>query len=187
MIISPGQMSDVEDLHEWKEKVIARDDGRCVNCESDQRVAACFIVPPDVGGKLRTKNGVTICRNCRIAAESSRTLPQRIDNKTPINFLISTKLHKTVKAYATNGSKFGSVSALLRAMVTSFITQPEMYVDLQSWQDRGSEVKVNGWVNGAQYELFKSMCQERGISYTDALKGLLLVAVEGYEPNDGRH
>jgi len=65
-------------------------------------------------------------------------------------------------------------------MITSFITQPELYEDLQSWQDAGSDVKVNGWVDGAQYEVFKGMCQERNLSYTDALKGLLLVAVDGY-------
>ena len=71
-------------------------------------------------------------------------------------------------------------------MISSFITQPELYEDLSNWQDGGSDVKVNGWVDGAQYEVFKVMCRDRGLSYTDALKGLLLVAIDGYEPS-GQH
>jgi hypothetical protein len=178
--IRPGVMSDVTDIQEWKAKVLERDGGACVNCELKERVAACFVIPPEAGGKLRVSNGVTICRNCRIAADGARVLPQRIDNKTPINFLMSTRLHQTVTAYAADGSRFGSLSALLRAMISSFIIQPELYEDLQNWQDAGSDVKVNGWVDGAQYEVFKNMCHDRGMSYTDALKALLLVAVEGY-------
>lgn len=181
--IRPGHMSDVTDIEDWKKKVLERDEGACINCGLRDRVAACFVIPPEAGGKLRVSNGVTICRNCRIAADGARVLPQRIDNKTPINFLIGTSLHKSVLSYARNGSRFGSVSALLRAMISSFITQPELYEDLQNWQDEGSDVKVNGWVDGAQYEVFKNMCHDRGMSYTDALKALLLVAVEGYVPS----
>jgi len=72
----------------------------------------------------------------------------------------------------------------MRAMIASFITQPELYEDLQNWQDSGSAVKVNGWIDGSQYEIFKSMCRDRGLSYTDALKALLLVAIDEYEPED---
>lgn len=182
----PGPMSDVSDLRDWKAKVIARDGGECVNCSSGQKVAACFVIPPEVGGHLRVSNGITVCRVCRLAADSTRVLPQRIDNKTPINFLISSTLHRSVHAYVHNGSKYGSMSALMRAMIANFITQPEQYEDLQSWQDKGSDVKVNGWVDGQQYEVFKGMCRSRGVSYTDALKGLLLVAVEGYGA-DSKH
>lgn len=171
-------------LSDWKAKVLERDANSCVNCSSEDKVAACFVVPVEVGGNLRVSNGVTVCRECRIAAESSRVLPQRIDNKTPINFLISDGLHKVVNQYVHNGSKFGSVSALMRSMISSYITQPELYEDLQSWQDAGSDVKVNGWVDGLQYQIFKGMCKSKGISYTDALKGLLLVAIDGYEPAD---
>lgn len=176
-------MSDVSSLDEWKTKVIARDGGECVNCGINQKVTACFIVPPEVGGKLRTSNGVSVCRECRIAAESARVLPTRIDNKTPINFLISRKLQETVSDYAHNGSNFGSVSGVVRQMINAFISSPEMFEDLALWQDPGSDVKINGWVDGSQYETFKRMCQDRGMSYTDALKSLLLVAIDGYKPN----
>ena len=177
----PGPMSDVSSIREWKQSVLTRD-GSCRNCGSPNKLAACFVVPPEVGGHVRTSNGVTVCRECRLRADSARVLPQRIDNKTPVNFLMSSVLHRAVHKYAHNGSKFGTVSALMRAMISSFITQPELYEDLQSWQDAGSAVKVNGWVDGSQYEVFKSMCRDRGLSYTDALKGLLLVAIDGYEP-----
>lgn len=183
MVTGSGPVSDVATLQEWKAKVLERDGG-CVNCGRTSRIAACFVIPPDAGGTLRVQNGVTLCRDCRIAAEGSRFFPQRIDNKTPINFLVSKNLHRCVHAYVRNGSRFGSVSALLRAMISSFITQPELYEDLPMWQDRGSDVKVNGWVDGVQYEVFRQMCKDRGISYTDAFKSLLLVAVEGYDLND---
>ena len=180
---SAGPMSDVDSLREWKDKVLQRDEV-CVNCESAEKLAACFIVPPEVGGHLKTGNGVTVCRECRLKAESARVLPQRIDNKTPVNFLMSKSLHQVVHKYAHNGSRFGTVSALMRAMISSFITQPELYEDLQNWQDGGSDIKVNGWVDGSQYEVFKSMCRDRGMSYTDALKALLMVAIDGYEPTE---
>ena len=182
--IGPGVMSDVSDIKEWTDKVLERDQRSCINCGRSKKVAVCFIVPIEAGGKLRISNGATVCRQCRLAAESVRVLPTRIDNKTPINFLISGVLHKAVYAYVHNGSRFGSVSALLRAMIASFITHPELYEDLEQWQDDGSDVKVNGWVDGHQYEVFKSMCQDRGITYTDSLKSLLLVAVEGGKAPD---
>jgi len=179
--IKPSVISDVPTLEEWKKRVLERDDGKCANCTSSSKVAACFIIPPEVGGKLRLSNGATLCRECRIAAEGSRVLPTRIDNKTPINFLISNNLHEVVNRFAHNGSNFGSISALVRSMISSFIVNPEQYEDLALWQDPGSDVKVNGWVDGSQYEVFKNMCQDRDMSYTDALKSLLLVAVDGYE------
>lgn len=178
---TPGPMSDVSSLRDWKDKVLARDEV-CRNCGSHQKIAACFVIPPEVGGHLRVSNGIVLCRECRIKAESARVLPQRIDNKTPVNFLMSGVLHKTVHKYVHNGSRFGTVSALMRAMISSFITQPELYEDLTNWQDAGSDVKVNGWVDGAQYEVFKGMCRDRGVSYTDALKALLMVAIDGYDP-----
>lgn len=178
-----GPMSDVSSIKDWKEAVLARDEC-CVNCTSPSKLAACFIVPPEVGGHIRVSNGVTVCRECRLRADSARVLPHRIDNKTPVNFLMSQSLHQVVHKYVHNGSRFGTVSALMRTMISSFITQPELYEDLQNWQDDGSAVKVNGWVDGAQYEVFKSMCRDRGLSYTDALKALLLVAIDDYEPQD---
>lgn len=178
--LKPGVLSDVRDLNEWKARVLERDGGKCINCTSSSRVAACFVIPPEVGGKLRVANGATICRECRISAEGARVLPSRIENKTPINFLVSERLHKTVDAFAHNGSNFGSISALVRRMISSFIAEPELYEDIERWQDAGSDVKVNGWVDGHQYEVFKAICQERGMSYTDCLKALLMVAVDGY-------
>ncbi len=182
-----GPMSDVEDIGEWKDRVLERDSSKCVNCERDKRIAVCFIVPPEAGGHLRVSNGVVVCRECRIASESARVLPARIENKAPINFFVSQKLHAYVRGYVHNGSKFGSISALVRRMIYSFITEPDLYEDLAQWQDRGSEVRINGWVDGSQYGAFKEICSGMGMTYTDALKGLLLVAVEGYELTSAEH
>jgi len=173
---------DPASLSAWKTEVLGRDGSRCVNCGGAEKASACFVIPVEAGGKLKVSNGVTVCRECRIAAESTRILPQRIDDKTPINFLISDSLHRLVSKYVHHGSNYGSVSALIRSMILSYITQPELYEDLASWQDVGSDIKINGWVCGWQYDVFKGMCQARNFSYTNALKGLLLVAVDGYKP-----
>ena len=175
---------NVDKIKDWKESVLKRDNGRCVNCERKSHISACFVIPPEAGGRIRTENGVTLCRECRVAADGARVLPVRIDNKTPINFLMSRRLHDAVDRYAKNGSKFGSISALVRRQITSFIVDPELYEDIRQWQDDGSDVKVNGWVDGDQYEVFKRMCQERGLTYTDALKALLLVAIDGYKSDN---
>ena len=183
----PGPMDDVQNVAEWKIRVLERDGNKCVNCERAVRVAVCFIVPPEAGGNLRVSNGAVVCRECRISSESARVLPVRIENKAPINFFVSRKLHTHVSSFVKNGSKFGSVSALVRRMINSYITEPDLYEDLAQWQDRGSEVRINGWVDGTQYGVFKEACSGMGMSYTDALKGLLLVAVEGYEPTPAEH
>lgn len=174
-------------MDQWKRQVLDRDGSCCVNCEKKSRIAPCFIVPPEAGGRVRMQNGVTLCRDCRIATESARVLPLRIDNKTPINFLISSKLHEIVERFAHNGSKFGSISALVRRMIHSFINEPELYEDVGQWQDGGSDVKINGWVDGAEFGRFKVICQERGMTYTDTLKALLLMAIDGYENDNDTH
>lgn len=165
-------------LAEWKRQVLERDNSTCVNCERTTKVAPAFVIPPEAGGRLRPSNGVTVCRECRINAECARVLPQRIDNKTPINFFISKALHANLEKFVRDNSHFGSISALIRHMISAFITAPELFDDLSMWQDRGSDVKVNGWVDGSCYETFKKMCQERGLSFTDAFKSLLLVAMD---------
>ena len=142
------------EVADWKKLVLERDKSTCCNCESKLQVAACFVVPPEAGGRVKLSNGITLCRDCRIVSESARVLPLRIDNKTPINFLISKKLHEAVDSYVHNGSNFGSISSLVRRMISSFITEPELYEDMAQWQDDGSEVKINGWVNGNTYLVF---------------------------------
>lgn len=167
------------DILQWKKQVLERDASTCINCGQTHKVAACFIIPPEAGGRLVVSNGATICRDCRISAEGARVLPVRIEQKTPINFFISKNLHSNIENALEKTEKFGSLSSLVRRMISSFITEPELYEDLSLWQDDGSDVKINGWVDGNQYEVFKRMCQEKNISYTDAMKALLLMAIDG--------
>ncbi len=165
------------DLSEWKRAILERDGSACVNCERTRNIAVRFIVPFEVGGRIRPSNGVTLCRDCRIQSEGAQVMPQKIDNKTPINFFISRNLHDTVNKYA-EVSNFGNISALIRSMIMAFITSPEQFEDLTLFQDHGSDVKINGWVDGSQYTLFKQLCAYRGVSYTDAFKSLLLIAID---------
>ena len=168
-----------ERLLEWKKQVLQRDGNACINCEKQNHVAPCFIVPPDAGGRIKLSNGVTLCRDCRFQAEGSRILPTKIDNKTAINFLMSRELHESVNAYASE-SNFGGISSLVRHMMLTFITNPEQFEDISLWQDPGTDpaaIKVNGWVSGVQYEVFKRLCNERNLSFTNVFKGLMMVAV----------
>lgn len=176
-MVTDLETSKSTDLSEWKKAVLERDGSRCINCESARHVAASFVIPPEAGGRIKTANGVSLCRECRIAAEGHRVLPQRIDNKTPINFLVSSRLHEQVEDFVHNKSNFGNISALIRHMISAFITSPELFDDLDMWQDDGSDVKVNGWVDGVQYECFKRLCYDRGLSFTSVFKSLLLVAI----------
>lgn len=171
------------DLADWRKAILERDAGRCVNCESSHNCTVAFIVPPEAGGRIRPANGITICRDCKQASESYRILPSKIDNKTPINFLISKRLHALVEDHVQK-THFGSISTLIRYMVSSFISNPDMFEDLQQYQDDGSDIKVNLWAPSAQYELFKQLCWERGMSFTDAFKALLLVAVNNQLSGD---
>lgn len=166
-----------KELIDWQKKVLQKDDHQCINCARKTNIAVSFVVPPEVGGQMIASNGVTLCRYCKRAADNARTLPHKIDNKTPINFLISRKLHNRVDDFVKN-SNFGSLSALIRYMIAEFISNPDSFDDLAIYQDEGSDVKINSWIDGDKYKQFKAICQIRNISYTDAFKGLLQVAMD---------
>jgi hypothetical protein len=179
--LSPDSVTAPDNiLVEWKLKVLERYGNKCANCERTRQIACCMIIPAEAGGRIKPENGVVLCRECRIAAEGARTLPLRIDNKTPINFLMSKTLYTKIDNFVHISSSFGSISALVRRMISSYIIDNEMYSDLELYQDASDEesVKINGWTNGLQYEVFRNLCQERNMTYTDTLKALLMIAME---------
>lgn len=169
------------DISEWKKLVLARDSNTCINCEQIDHVAAAFIVPPEAGGRIKLANGVTLCRDCRISTESARALPIKLDNKTPINFLVSKELHENAETYAKE-SNFGNLSSMIRHMIQAYIQAPETFSDLYLWQDGSkgslSEIKINLWCQSDIYEAFKRICQSNNISFTNAFKGLMLMAMD---------
>src|SRR5580704_15930937 len=119
--------SKKSDLTEWKKAVLERDQYRCVNCEKKSHVAAAFVVPPEVGGRIRPSNGISICRDCRLNSERARVLPQKIDDKTPINFLVSRKLHEALERVVHAPGGIGSLSGLIRQMMNLFLASPEQF------------------------------------------------------------
>lgn len=159
----------------WKKAVLARDANSCVNCLRKTNIAVSYVIPPEAGGELRVSNGVSICRQCRVAAESVKTPASKIDNKTPLNFLISRKLYNQVKDYCDDKSI--SISALIRQMISLFIKYPEQFEDLELFQDPGSEIKVNAWCDGDEFSTMKKMCQDKNVTLTNTLKSLLLMAI----------
>ena len=177
------------DISEWKKSVLERDNHTCVNCEQIDHVAAAFIIPPEAGGRIKLSNGATLCRDCRIAAENAQALPVKIDNKTPVNFLISRKLQESAEAHA-KASNFGNLSSMIRHMVKLYIDSPESFTDLYLFQDDGggggtSDTKINIWCSTDVYERFKRTCQQNNISFTNAFKGLMLMAIDNGTQKDG--
>jgi hypothetical protein len=176
----PSKAIDGKKLIEWRRAVLERDNHQCVNCTRKLNVAASFIIPPEVGGKLVVSNGATICRNCSVAADSARTLPHKINDKTAVNFYISRQLYDRVNEFAKS-TKFGNISALIRHMVDRFLIEPERFSGLENWQDNGTGVKINSWIDGGQYNRFKAQCTLMNQTFTNVFKGLLYVALESTE------
>jgi hypothetical protein len=169
-----------EKIVAWKKDVLAVSNSKCVNCERKSNVGVFFIVPPEAGGRIRTPNGVALCRDCRIAVENHRVLPGKISNKTPVNFLISRSLHDRTVEFVQKPGGVGTVSCLIRNMISTFISSPEQFEDIAMFQDNGSEIKINIWATGDDFSKLRSMCQEREMSITNVLKALLLMGIADY-------
>lgn len=181
LIEATKQENKKKQLIIWRKEVLERDHHKCVNCTRTYNVAPVFIIPPEVGGNIITSNGVTLCRKCLLAADSARNLPQKINDRTAINFYISRGLFNQLNKFVKDTS-FNNISELVRHMVNKFIDDPSLFRDLDSWQDEGADVKINSLIDGSRYQLFKSQCILMNKTFTEVFKGLLRVAVDSNNP-----
>jgi hypothetical protein len=165
-----------EDRQEsWATRVIEACGGRCANCGSDHRLKVRMIVPEESGGKKTVSNGTLLCRTCELAREISLKVPQPASGERtrPINFFVSQDLHAKLQNGLATKYGFRSVSALVRFLMSKYVTDPSDFDDLEMFQDSGSEVKVNVWVGRDIYASFKAITDRDGTTVTDTLKGLI--------------
>ncbi len=165
----------------WRAKVLERSKGVCGNCGGDVRLQVHFVVPPEAGGALVETNGYVLCRGCELTREIANK--RSASMRRPINFWVSRHLYDLLDKLTQPGRRFTSMGELIRYLISFYLTSPTRFDDLPNYQDRGTDSKVNAWVAQDAYESFKSMLDERNMTVTDALKGLILLYAE-QEPVD---
>jgi len=164
----PDKMSDTQKLALFEQVLLERAKDRCSNCGSTHKVKARMIVPLDAGGKFSFDNGTTLCRACEMAA-AVVSLSTKGDAKRPVNFWVSHRMYDKVKKL--NG--FNSTGSLVRFLMEKFVEGASQFDDLHLWQEEGTDMKINVWVDKDMYETFKEMVNDRGMTVTDTFKALI--------------
>jgi len=159
----------------WATLVWEAHRGKCSNCGSDDRVRAELIIPEAAGGRKLVSNGTLLCRTCSMARVIVDRHPHPVsgDRTRPINFFVSRPLYDKLRNGLLQSSGCRSVSSLLRDLMTCFMVNPDRYDDLELYQDPGSDVKVNVWVDRDLYDRFREIVDRRGMTVTDTLKGMI--------------
>lgn len=154
----------------WTQAVWDACRGKCSNCGGTDKLRVRMIVPEEAGGRLVATNGALLCRPCDLANSSS---PQQESTLRPINFWVSDQLYNALQQTARG--TFNSMAALIRFLMQKFVSDPDRYDDLAQYQDQGTNVKVNVWVESDRYAAFKTLVDAHGLTVTDALKSLVLM------------
>lgn len=156
----------------WAKAVKEAGRDKCANCGSDDRVKPRMVVPEEAGGKLIPSNGILLCRTCELTLETAARYVEPSKAKRPVNFWVSRALYERLTA-GSEKTLFRSMAGLIRFLMTKYVADPERFDDLSQFQDEGTDVKVNVWVEGDIYARFKELVDRRGQTVTDALKGLI--------------
>lgn len=159
----------------WKREVLRRAKNRCANCGSRDRVKVQMLVPKDAGGEYVASNGFVLCRTCELAKVigSQELVPLSGGHTRPVNFFVSSGLHARLSNGLVTNFGFKSVSALVRYLIDRYVDDPDRYEDVSLYQDGGSDVKINVWVDRDRYARFKELANGRKMTVTDTLKGLI--------------
>lgn len=167
----------------WRGLVWEAHRGLCAGCGGPENVVVLMIVPEEAGGKLALENGTTICRVCQVAAKAvERASESGSSNRRPINIWVGKELYERVNKSLASGQGFRSMGSLVRFMMRLVAAEPSRFADLGLYQDHGTDVKINLWVERPVYDEFKSVLGTLDMTVTDAIKGLLLVYVSDAEP-----
>jgi hypothetical protein len=181
------QASDKSKEDAWFRAVWEHYGGKCGNCGSDQNIAVRMIVPEAAGGKAVLTNGHVICRTCEVAQTAVRKAEEHgIIPKRPICVWVSRKLYDTIQEALQSKNGFNSMAGLTRYMMKLLVEHPERFSDLENYQDRGSDLKINLWVDAEDYDRFKSVLSDRNLTVTDGIKGLMLLYTTESAPSARR-
>jgi hypothetical protein len=171
----PGGQAD------WRREVLAANRNRCSNCGGVDRLAVLMVVPEDAGGKFLLSNGVVLCRTCEMAADTVRGRKPE-ESRRPLNFWVSRKLYDSIQLHLTKQEGFNSMGGLVRYLISKFVNDEPRFDDLEQYQDSGTDVKINVWVDMDGYGRFKALLDKRGTTVTDAIKGLIRMYECSAEP-----
>jgi hypothetical protein len=170
---------------DWERLVYQRYKNRCANCGNPERIRVVMVVPPEAGGQPIDSNGVLLCRSCEMATDAVKKGKTASDQRL-VNFWVSRKffdtLHSNLTGYRADRSGFRSMGALIRYMIAKYVEDESRFDDLSLFQDEGADAKINVWVGKDQYGVFKALLDKRGMTVTDAIKGLILAYFSEAEP-----
>ena len=138
----PDKLTDQQKKHLFEQAVLERSKDLCANCGGNHKVRARMIVPLEAGGKFSFDNGTTLCRACEMAT-SVVSRSQKGQAKRPVNFWVSHRMFEKVKQL--NG--FNSTGSLVRFLMDKFVENPGQFDDLHLWQEEGTDLKINVWVD----------------------------------------
>lgn len=156
----------------WEVEVREHAKGLCANCGSDDRCEVRMVVPEAAGGQLVLGNGILLCRACDLTMDLTARYAEPVVRKRPVNFWVSHALYTRLH----NGSEktsFRSMAGLIRFLMTKYVLDPNRFDDLSQYQESGTDVKVNVWVEDDMYLRFKELVDRHGLTVTSALKGLI--------------
>ena len=173
----PDKLSDDQKMHLFEQALLERAKDVCSNCGSDHKVRARMIVPLEAGGKFSFDNGTTLCRACEMASSVVSRSPTGAAQR-PVNFWVSRRMYDKVKLL--NG--FNSTGSLVRFLMSKFVLHDDQFDDLNLWQEDGSDMKINVWVDRKIYAEFKTLVNDRGMTVTDSFKALIRMYEEEAEP-----
>jgi hypothetical protein len=166
----------------WERAVIEASKDRCSNCGSEDRLRISMVVPEDAGGQLVLSNGRMLCRPCELAADAVARGRVSEHNRRALNFWISRGLYDRIQEGLKTRSGFSSMGSLIRYLMSCYVTDETRFDDLERYQDDGSDVKVNVWVETDHYATFKSLLDKRGLTVTAAIKALVIMYESEAEP-----
>lgn len=144
----------------------------CANCGSDDRLRVRMVVPIEAGGQLVPGNGILLCRACDLTMDLTTRYAEPVQRKRPVNFWVSKQLFSRLHS-GSEKTSFRSAAGLIRFLMTKYVSDPTRFDDLSQFQDTGTDVKVNVWVEEDIYSRFKELVDRNGLTVTSALKGLI--------------
>lgn len=162
--------NDEIDRRAWAQTVHDAAHGQCANCGSEHKVSPRLIVPETAGGKLVLSNSVLLCRACELA---SNVTSKRVGDqgRRLVNIWVSDALYKRLQSRRDSGHAT-SMGALVRFLMGKYVSDQPRFDDLASYQDNGSDVRLNIWVDADLYATFKTLVDGQGMTVTSALKAL---------------
>ena len=157
------------DVRYWHQGVLETYKGRCANCGSDHKVEPRLVVPQEVGGKRTLSNSTLLCRACELA--SGLATKEDNENRRIVNLWVSRRLYDRLHAQKDDG-KITSMGSLVRFLMSQYVEDQSRYDDLAQYQDGGTDVRLNVWVDADLYVKFKAAVDEAGHTVTSTIKSL---------------